>query len=261
MSFGIASDEFQGFQPSRTRCPDPLAFRGQAGRRHAGAGADRRFRRPPQRRQRPRAATPAGPQDRRTARARAAIARRARCDPPRRRGRRIRNHALERARPDRTPFRGLRRPARDGSGRSRGQLAHAARPDRGASSGAHARRLHRQCESRIAHAAGVPARLHRNAAGLRPCGCARQREIPGHHARARPPHGAPDRRLALALAHRAEAACAPRCGGRSEPGGAPCRRYARAASQGTRSRDQAGRGRSRSWSPATATNWCASPKT
>ena len=59
-----------------------------------------------------------------------------------------------------------------------------------------------------------------------------------HHARAGPAHGAADRRSAVAVAHRAEAASAPGGGGRPEPDRPPRRRHAGAA--GARDERRAG---------------------
>ena len=79
------------------------------------------------------------------------------------------------------------------------QRPHAAAPRRG-----NARRLHRQCQPRIAHAAGRLARLHRDLAGTGQGRSGRAREVSRHHAGPGRAHGAPDRRSAVAVAHRAQ---------------------------------------------------------
>ena len=63
-------------------------------------------------------------------------------------------------------FEVYRRAARDVERRSRGDAHHLARSDRGPARRAAARRLHRQRQSRVAHAARLAARLHRDPAGL-----------------------------------------------------------------------------------------------
>ena len=65
-------------------------------------------------------------------------------------------------------------------------------------------RLRRQCEPRAAHAACRALRLHRHAAGAGARRRGGARPVPRHHEDAGRAHGAPDRRPALALAHRAE---------------------------------------------------------
>ena len=83
--------------------------------------------------------------------------------------------------------------------------SHAAQARRG-----DARRLRRQCEPRAAHAAGVAVGLHRDAAGLGAQRRAGARALPRHHEGAGQPHGAPDRRPPVAVADRAQGACAAR---------------------------------------------------
>ena len=88
--------------------------------------------------------------------------------------------------------------------------SHAATPGRG-----DARRLRRQCQPRAAHAARCAFRLHRDAAGAGARGSACARPLSRDHAGAGDSHGAPDRRPAVALAHRAQRASAAGQAGRS----------------------------------------------
>ena len=102
----------------------------------------------------------------------------------------------------------------------------AAAPGRG-----NARGLRRQCEPRIAHAAGGAVRLHRHAARSGARGRQGARPVSRHHARAGDPHGAADRRSAVAVARRTQRACASRKDGRSRAAGPSGGRRAGAAGE------------------------------
>ena len=81
----------------------------------------------------------------------------------------------------------------------------------------HACRFHRQRQPRIAHAARLAARLHRDPARVGARRFESARPLSRDHARAGAAHGAADRRSAVAVAHRAEAARPPGYGRRSRP--------------------------------------------
>ena len=72
--------------------------------------------------------------------------------------------------------------------------------ERGAPHRPHARRFHRQRQPRTAHAAGLDRRLRRDAAGPGPQRRGGAREFPEDHAGTDRPHGAADRRPAVAVA-------------------------------------------------------------
>ena len=131
-------------------------------------------------------------------------------------GRRSGDRAVERAGADRAAVRGLRRAARNRRRRGRRHAADPARSDRPS------RRLERMRVDFIANASHELRTPLASMLGFIETlqGSARDddagaRAVPRHHARAGAAHGAPDRRSAVAVAHRAEAACAPRGGGRS----------------------------------------------
>ena len=83
--------------------------------------------------------------------------------------------------------------------------SHAAPAGRG-----DARRLRRQCEPRVAHAARRAARASSRRCRARRATTRSPRAVSRHHAGAGEPHGAADRRPAVAVAHRAQgASCGP----------------------------------------------------
>ena len=101
-------------------------------------------------------------------------------------------------------------------------------PERDAPHRPHARRLHRQCQPRTAHAAGLDRRLHRDAARPGPQRCRGARAVPADHAEPDRPHGAADRRSAVAVAAGDEALSDAGHRGRSAPDHRQRHRFAQA---------------------------------
>ena len=133
-------------------------------------------------------------------------------------------HELCRSRADR-PVDGTGGDADSGSDPVR-RLRHlhaddVSRPDAAAAGGGNARRFRRQCQPRAAYAAGGAVRLHRYAAGSGKGRHGRARALSRDHARAGHAHGAADRRPAVAVAHRAQRACAAERSRRPDAAAAP----------------------------------------
>ena len=130
------------------------------------------------------------------------------------------------------------------------------RPYRAEARRPHPGRFRRQCQPRTPHAARLPRRLHRDAAGAGPRGCRGARALPQDHARPGDPDEPADRRSPVAVADRDEGASPAVGRGRPRLDRAARRRRARAA--GPRSRaceievDLPPKPRSRS--PASATS-------
>ncbi len=221
------------FEPTTCSSQIRAPLRRQADRRHARARDSRRRRGARDLRQCARARTAAGSAGRRTARAGAALARRARRHPPRDSGGEAETALWSERAPIERLFQVDVAPLATDAGDVVASAVDAARSHRSA-------RASSACAptSSPTPATNCARRSPRCSASSRRCRARRRptrarAEIPRHHARAGPAHGAADRRSAVAVAHRAEAARAPGGGGRSGADRPPRRRHARAAGRAT----------------------------